>query len=324
MKTRVLLRIIISLFICFLVSQTNAYAVGQSLSIYPPVIEVQTQPPASPVVPIIIQNNNEEDIELKVELIPIKQLGEAGDISIVPEMSDKGFYKYYKDKVQILSDGKKTSTIRLQALESKELELNINLVKGDPPGDFYYAVTFMSIASGPSKTSVVKIPNGIGTNLLLSIGPKDKATGGISQFKTPSFISKGPVEFEIKIHNASKHMIQPSGTIEVSNILGAKQGVVEILPQYILAGSDRYLIDASQLTNEARKNSDNILNPKVIWPEKFLFGLYKAKAKIQLEEKGSEIEAVAYFFAFPVYLFIPPVLGIFVCIGVYLRVRRKV
>lgn len=324
MKSNVLLCIITGLSISFLISQQRVDAAGQSLSVYPPVIEIQTEPPSSPSVPIVIHNNNTEDVMLKIELIPIKQLGEAGDITIVPELSEKGFYKYYKDKVQLLLEGKKVSTIELQALESKELELNVNLAKGDPPGDFYYAVTFISSGSGPSETSIVKIPNGIGTNLLLSIGPKDKSTGGISQFRTSNFTSKGPVDFEIRLHNASKHLIQPTGRIEITNIFGSKQGIIEILPQYVLAGSDRYLVDTIQNSDEAKKLNDTEQIPKVVWPEKFLLGMYKAKAIIQLEANGPTIEAVTYFFAFPLYLFIPLVIIIFSILGIYLKVRKKI
>lgn len=323
MKSKVYFSIITGLFFFLAVCTRETYAQGQSLSIYPPVIEIQTEAPSSPSVPLTIQNNDTEDITLKIELIPIKQQGENGDVTIVPELGNTGFYKYYKDRIQLLVEGKKASTLELEALESKDIELNVNLLKGDPPGDFYYAVTFISEASGPSETSISRIPNGIGTNLLLSIGPKEKSTGGVSRFKAPSFLSKGPVNFELMVHNASKHLIQPSGSIEITNIFGGKEGKVEILPQYILAGGDRFLKDTTQSTNEFKNDTPNIETPIVVWPEKFLFGLYKAKALVKLEDNGPSIEAMTYFIAFPLYFFIPIALTIFIGLGIYLRLRRK-
>jgi hypothetical protein len=55
------------------VAKNNIYAQEQSLSIYPPVIEVQTTPPSSPTVPLIIQSNIEDDVTLKIQLVPFKK-----------------------------------------------------------------------------------------------------------------------------------------------------------------------------------------------------------------------------------------------------------
>jgi hypothetical protein len=300
----------------YLFSVAPSFAQGQSLSIYPPVIEVQTTPPSSPSVPIVIHNNNSDDVVLKIELIPFKTNGISGEVVLMPEEINKGFYPYYRDKIQFLLEAKKTDTISLEALESKEIDLNINLTEGDPPGDYYYSIVFISEANGPSETSVSQIPAGIATNLLLSIGPKDEASGGTSQFKTSSLKSSGPVDFILKLHNASKHLINPTGSIEITNLFGQNVGNVKILPQYILARSDRFLVDDAQVELDT--------NPKVIWPEKFIFGWYKATANIQLEENGSKIKAVTYFFAFPLYFFFPLVIIIFVSLSVYLRVKKKI
>lgn len=310
-------------FLCFRVPQTHAQS--QSLSIYPPVIEVQTTTPSSPSVPIIIQNNDDEDVKLTILLVPIKQFGATGEVRLVPEQMTKGFYSYYRDRIQFLDQGIKTSSIDLLALESKEIVLNINLSKGDPPGDYYYSIVFISDGTSPKETSSTKIPAGLATNLLLSIGPKSEAIGGISEFKTQSFRSKGPVNFNLKVHNGSNHLISPAGSIEIRNMFGSKVGNVEILPQYILGGSDRLLVDDTKSTNSAAlEDQNNDFMPSVLWKEEFLLGWYKATATIMLEENARPIEAVVYFFAFPLYFFIPLAILLFVAISIYLRVRRKI
>lgn len=302
----------------------RAYAQGQSLSVYPPVIEVQSTPPSSPTIPIVIQNNNSEDVRLKIELVPLKTNGTSGEVVLIPEEMNKGFYPYYRDKIQFLIDSKKADTISLQALESKEIELNINLEKGDPPGDFYYSIIFISEGQNPAESSVSSLPTGIATNLLLSVGPKDEASGGISEFSTSSFKSKGPVEFTLKLHNASKHLISPTGNIEITNSFGKPVGAVKLLSQYVLSRSDRYLVDSTQSTSSAQTTTllDSI--PQVIWPEKFLFGWYKATATVQLEENGPTYKAVAYFFAFPLFFFFPLVIVLFIVLSIFLRIRRKI
>jgi hypothetical protein len=291
--------------------------------VYPPVIEVETTPPSSPTAPIVIQNNNSEDLRLKIELIPIKQRGSAGEVVMVPELITSGFYGYYKDRIQFLLDGKKTSTIDLEALEAKEVVLNINLQEGDPPGDYYYAIVFVSSESVQKESSISNIPTGIATNLLLSVGPRGEASGGISEFTTGTFKNSGPVEFSLKLHNASNHLIQPQGYIEIADISGRRVGKVEVLPQYVLSGADRYLIDETQATGEARlayNESDH--KPKIVWGEKFVLGFYKATASIMLEENGKVIQAVTYFIAFPLYLFFALAIVIFIILSVYLRVKK--
>lgn len=316
---------IIIFFLSFLIIFTRqSFAQGQSISIYPPVIEVQTTPPSSPTVPIVIQNNNSEDVVLKIELIPFKTNDISGEVILTPDEINKGFYPYYRDKIQFLEDSKKTTTVSLQALEAKEIELNINLTKGDPPGDYYYSIVFISDTKQSSESSISNIPTGIASNLLLSIGPKDEASGGISQFTTSSFKSKGPVEFTLKLHNASKHLINPTGSIELRNTFGSQVGTVKLLPQYVLSRSDRFLVDTNQSTSSAENTTLLDSNPRVIWPEKFLFGWYKATATIQLEENGPVFRANAYFFAFPLYFFFPIVIVLFVLISIYLRVMKKI
>lgn len=322
---RAIIKAIILCAAIYLANTSSVSAQGQSLSIYPPVIEIQATPPSSPVVKLVIQNNNSEDVALKIELIPLKPNGTTGDVTLMPSLSDKGFYPYYKDKIQFLVDNKKTDTITLQALETREIDLNVNLEKGDPPGDFYYSIVFISSGSQPQDTSVSSIPAGIATNLLLSIGPKSQASGGIAEFTTKGFKSNGPADFYLKLHNASSHLIQPQGTVEIYDIFGRKVGKVTVLPQYILANSDRYLMDQAQATGEARLAFNESTNkPKIVWPEEFLLGLYKAKANIILEENGKKIEAVTYFFAFPTYLFFALTIVLFVIISIYLRVKKKV
>ncbi len=316
--------VITGLLIPFFTYSNTSYAQEQSISIYPPVIEVQTTPPSSPSVPIIIQNNTDTDVSLKIDLVPIKQNGATGIVNLDESLSDKGFYKYYEERTQFLLDDKKVITLDLQPLESREIALNINLSKGDPPGDYYYAVTFLSSGKSLNDASTSRIPNGLATNLLLSIGPKTKSTGGVSEFKTKSFVTHGPVPFELKLHNSSTHLISPTGNVEITNIFGQKVGKLEILPQYILSGSDRYLVDTLQASSEARlayNETDN--TPRVVWQDQFLLGLYKAKASIMLDEKGPKIEAITYFIAFPLYFFIPIVVVIFIGVGIYLRVKRK-
>lgn len=297
-------------------------AQGVSLSIYPPVIQVEATPPSSPTAPIIIQNNEDKQVELQIGLIPFKASGTTGNIQPMPSLLTQGFYPYYKSRIQFLEGDKKTESVKVAPFESKEILVNINLSKGDPPGDYYYSIIFTASGSQAKENSYSQIPVGIASNLLLTVGPKGISSGGISEFSTTTFKTGGPVGFILKFHNASPHLVEPTGEISITNILGKEIGSVRILPQYVLAGTDRYLLDAEQASSGAYLNKAT--TPQIVWPEKFLLGWYKAEASIQLEKNGRWMKASTYFIAFPLYFFIPIVGLVFVALSIYLRVKRKV
>lgn len=298
---------------------------GTSLSIYPPVIEIQTTPPSSPSIPITLQNNLENDVSLAIKLIPFKTDNITGELLLNPEGINEGMYKYYADKIQFLVDGKKTDTLSLQPLEYKDVTLSVNLEKGDPPGDYYFSIVFLNSGSTPGNTSTAQIPTGIGTNLLLSIGPKKPSIGVISEFTTSFFKAKGPVEFNLKLHNASDHLVEPTGQITIHNMLGQTVGAINILPQYLLAKSDRYLVDSLQASPSADLAATlGTKTPFALWPEKFLFGIYKATAKIRLDDNSQPMTRDVYFVAFPLYFFFIITIALFVGISIYLRVKRKI
>lgn len=313
---------ILFLIIPFLLFTKGVRAQGISLGIYPPIIEVQTTPPSSPSTKISIQNFEDNEVTLNIELIPIEMSSDAtGDILFNPQLLKGGFYGYYKGRIQLLEDGKKIDTITLQPQESKQITVNINLQKGDPPGDYYYAIVFLSSGKSLADTSLTSIPAGIATNLLLSVGPKSAAIGGITEFSTSTFKNSGPVEFSLKLHNGSKHLVNPTGKVIISNMLGKEVAKLNILPQYVLTQSDRYLI-GQESSASARLASGE--NPKIIWNEKFLLGFYTATANLRLDENGNIITKRTYFFAFPIYFFFGIAIAFFVLAGVYLRVRKKI
>lgn len=303
---------------------SNVHAQGVSVSLYPPVIKVDTSPPSSPIVPITLQNNKSEDIVLDISLIPLSTNNSTGEIKLLPELASQGFYAYYKERVQFLVDGKKTDKVHLSALERKEIQLNINISKGDPPGDYYYSIVFLNQGTSPQETSVSQLPVGIASNLLLSIGQKGKSTGGIVELSTNRFITKGPVIFSLKLHNASKHLVEPKGYIRIKNMFDQNVGTVNILPQYVLAGKDRYLTDEKQIIDGSNSNVRYTSTPKIVWNESFLLGWYKAEATIKLDDSSAPLYSTTHFLSFPLYLFFPLAIFLFFCISIYLKVKRKI
>lgn len=314
---------IITLF--YLAFTKTSYAQA-ALSVYPPVMEIQTTPPSSPNAPITITNDSKLTASIAIQLIPFSpSKSNDGSITLQPELMNKGFYRYYAERVQFILNDQKINSLTVEPGEKKDIIVNINLEPGDPPGDFYYAIVFLQGGEHIDDASYTQIPIGVTTNLLLSVGPKSKINGGIPEFDTKSFYSKGPVVFNLKLHNASNHLLESTGTISIKNILGKKVGEVKLLPQYVLANSDRYLTDEFNSANIiVAENNIQSQQPVVIWDEKFLLGFYTAEAQVVLEENSIPISTKTYFVAFPLYFFAGIVVVLFITISIYLRVRKKI
>ncbi len=298
-----------------------------SLGIFPSVIEIQATPPSSPETTVAIQNFEDLPAELKIQLLPIKMTDEKnGTIEYLPDNEDS-LPQAIKRKIQILDNGKKINRLTLAPNETRDLTININLDKGDPAGDYYFSLVFLSEGIELSDTNASQIPAGIGTNILVSIGPKLSSSGIISEFKTKPFFSSGPVPFNLLLQNDSPHLIVPTGSITIKNLFGKKIANIKILPQYVLANSERYLVDANQVGTNEKYLSEvakvKVANPIVFWPENFLLGYYKATVAIQLDE-NSTTTASTSFFAFPTYLYFVLIILIFVGISIYLKVKRKI
>lgn len=299
----------------------QAHAQALSIGVYPPVIEVQTTPPSSPSTTITVSNFESLPVQLSIQLIPIRTNRlNNGQIELAPELASKPLYQIVQSRIQVIDNGQKVDSITLDPLEKRDLTLNINTEKGDPPGDFYYALTFISKGIELSQTSTSQIPGGVATNVLLSIGPKTQSTADIEDFSTKSFFESGPVPFHLLVKNTSSHLIAPVGKITITNMLGKEVGSSEVLSQYILADSKRYLVDKDSINHETSKTNNA---PTVIWPEKFLLGAYTAKVTLKLDDTGVTVTKSISFFAFPTYLYFIIFAVLFIGISIYIRVKKR-
>jgi hypothetical protein len=155
---------------------------------------------------------------------------------------------------------------------------------------------------------------GIGTNVLLSIGPKSPSNGHIKEFTGKKFLTRGPTEFSLKVNNESSHYVNTTGNLLIKNIFGQTVGNINFVPANILSGSSRYI--------ESENNSDPNI-PKIIWDEKFLLGIYKAELTLALSDEGPIFKDTITFFAFPVELIGGLLIVILVTIGMIKRARSK-
>ncbi len=310
---------------CYLLlPSTNLYAQEISdsdqfsLGIFPTVIEINADPPAIINSNINIENQSENELHLNLMIRFFKPKENSnGQIELLSEGEIYGPDPTFRQKIKILEDKREIKDITFKPFEAKNLTLEIILNRGDPVSDYYFSVIFISKAEDIHETSGSQIVGGIGTNVILSVGKKGKITGEIREFSAPRVVFSGPIPFTLLVRNNSQRYIVPEGNITIKDMFGRKAGQLNILPQYILANSDRFMNASDQ------ESISTLHGPALIWPEKFLLGLYTATAHVRLAQDGPVFETKISFLALPLYIIAVISFFALVLIGIWIKVVRK-
>ena len=277
-----------------------------------------------------IQNFGETSLTLSISLKPFTASeSENGEVLFQNDLADFPDPSLFS-KVQILDGSVPIQKITLSAEQKKDLTLKINLPKNQQKGDYIFSIIFSSSPANPTNNSSSLASAGIATNVLLSVGPLGKTQGILEKFSGPSFVTKGPLPFTVRLKNTSDHYISPTGIIVIKNMFGQKIGKVELLPVNILANSVRRMPDSLQSGAAKDKDYEKIKNvvekndlPVAVWPEKFLLGPYTATLNIALSQDGPFFTKNIYFFAFPAEYMLGIILIIALVVFIVLRVRKK-
>jgi hypothetical protein len=289
-------------------SGANAQSLG--IGIYPPVLQIDTTPPASVKATINVANQTDQSATYNIFLEPFtagnKYNGEPDFDSAL--ISD---YKNFFSKVQVFDGSHAVENITLAPKQKKSLTLHIGLAKNDKPQDYYFSVLFVSSVKDTGGGSVSSARGGVGTNVLVSVGPKQPAAGLIDSFKTSGFQSSGPVKFDLLVKNTGSSYFAPKGSVLIRDMFGKTVGQVSILPVNVLAGSKR-LVPSSKNTT--------LTHPQVVWNQKFLLGFYTATATLSLSDQGPLVRKTTTFFAFP----IEGILGILICLLIMVAIFKRV
>lgn len=305
--------------VCYLLFPKVSAAEEQSifsLGVYPPVIAIDAKVPSKIETTISIQNRSAKKELLEISLRPFKPtLDGSGQIEYLEEESR---FDSVKKGLRFYDHESEVTKIALGPYENKDLKLEVTLDAKVVQGDHYFSIIFTPIKEAQSTTSSSSIITAIATNVILSIGEKSNTLGNIINFSVPTVVLNGPVPFVLLVENQSLHYIVVRGRISIYDMFGRDVGRVDILPQYVLSTTKKYLTDTISATSSA-----NIHHPKLIWPRKFLFGVYNAQLVAKLSEDGPTFKTSIYFIAFPAYLILLLSLIAFFALGLYIGVMNK-
>ena len=284
---------------------------GLSLGVYPPLVQIEANPGVLVKTPIIIQNLGDNTVNLQISLKPFTTSSkENGEIEYPTDSISKELEAIFK-KIQILDKDEPIENITLSPKQRKTINLKIDLAKDDITSDYYFSIIFISnpeLSSG-IKNNLTTTSAGIASNIILSVGKKDKPKGIIEEFFASSFLEKGPVVFKVRVKNTGSSVITPKGIILIKNMFNQTVGKVDLLPVNILAQTTRKIPDSSTLNFS-----------EAIWPESFLLGAYTATLNISLSEEGPVFSRTIRFFGFPTQLAV----GVFIAIAIVLTIRNRI
>ena len=263
--------------ICFLIFNIDkTTAAGLSLSINPPVIQIQISPPAIVNRPITIENHGEEAVTLKILYKPfVADKGESGEVVYESDNNTLIF-----EKIKVRDDNEAIEKVVIAPKQNKTLNLYVDIPKSETLSDYYFSIIFISEDTSGDTLNQSGISGGIATNVLLSIKNEETSIGSIVEFSSPRFLEKGPVPFKIRLKNESKHFITPDGEILIRNIFGKTIGQVKLDPVNILADTTR--------------------KEELLWKNGFMFGLYTATLSINILDNDPALVKTIRFLVIPI------------------------
>jgi len=308
------IKTLILTLLLILTSSSKANAQEISVGIDPSILQIEAKGPSLVKSPIQIENQSNQNVTYSIFLVPFK----ASNLANGQPEFERGLLDSYKDifgRIKISDENGTLTQISLAPKQRKDLTFSVRLNDGEPPRDYYFSVVFISEAINESdKQSFVGARAGIGTNVLLSIGPKSPTKGYIEEFSTDKFSTAGPKNFRLKVKNESSHYVNTSGNVLIKNMFGQTVGNINLVPANILSSSDRFI--------ESEDNKDSS-NPRIIWNEKFLLGVYKAELTLALSEEGPIYKDTITFFAFPIELIGGLLIVLLVTTGMIKRARSR-
>ncbi len=315
-------------FVVLVIFPTKAGAAGVSLGIFPPILQIQANPPTDIKSKIMIENSGSEPMNLDIGIKPFTASSkENGQVTYPADYSSLLADPFIFQKMQLLNGNTPINSITLSPGQKKELTLEILLPQNEIKGDYYFSIIFISSASNQINSNISGATAGIATNVLLSVGPEGPTRGDIEEFSAPTLVTKGPVPFTVKIKNTSDHFITPKGNIIIKNMFGQTVGKVDLLPVNILSQTVRAIPDSLQSPSSSPAASLksyflSLTSPSAVWPETILFGPYTATLTIALSDQGPLFKRTISFYAFPIESLLGILAVILILIIIITRVKR--
>lgn len=185
---------------------------------------------------------------------------------------------------------------------SEDITFTITVPRNAEPGSHFGVMFFKAVAANQPK-GALQVGTQVGTLVLVTVPGNHLEKGNIVGFSTPSFIQRGPVNFDIKFQNSGTVYFEPKGVITVKNIFGKIVALVPIQGDVVLPTGERDIY--------------------ITWPTQFLLGPYSAVATIYDGDGNILTTESTTFFALPIWYIVGFIVLFFVLFAIFRFLKTR-
>lgn len=264
---------------------------AQAFSISPPLIELNADPGQTVKASITFTNVSNDELLIKTQVNDFGPKDETGEPNIIFEDVENTPYSL---RQWVISP----PPFKINAHESKTIDFPIQVPAQAEPGGHYAVIRFTG-SSPALEESGVALTASIGSLVLLQVSGDIQSNAQLTEFysaspgagrtsESRSVFESGPITFVQRIENNGNIHFKPTGTVEITNILGRTVGTLRV--------------------NGEPTNPDD--QPKSILPKsirrfeqtldkKWMFGRYTATIKLSYGQGQQPLEQTITFWVIP-------------------------
>ncbi len=305
-------------------------AQGASLSIWPPILTIMSQPGKTITQVYKIQNNGDPVI-LNSLILPFVASGENGNISLIDcqkveviSCESLSWFSFQNANLAL------NQAFFLGSGKTQEVVLKISIPDYAAEGDYYHTLLFTTQASSAYEPNRSRTSLTIGSNILITISKDGNPVRtikpiefsahqvfsfGFFRFSLPIFDSFAQIPVKLRVQNTGQAFTAVSGQISLTGFPGLKS-LYQLPSQNILAGTTRLLTasPSGELNYNFHQNT-------LLLPKGFYLGRYRLTAKLENEEGEKEIKI--FFYALPLKISF-----LFLCLTTafmiyYFKIKKK-
>lgn len=261
-----------------------------SLTIAPPLFQINLQPGETWSSGITVVNNNRYDITLFANPVLFEPRGESGTpVFLRPSLSNDGTFATDESTLAGWITVPQTG-FTIPSEQTYVLPISIKVPEGAAPGGHYAAVLIGNRApEGNSKESTVNVTSSIASLIFLSVAGDVVEKGWVREFSTErSVYQNASARFSLRFENQGNVHLVPQGNIVIYNMFGKQRGVIPVNQ------NQNY---GSVLPGSVRKYDFTWESDAGIWD----IGRYKAEATISYgKDRRQNALSTIYFYVLPV------------------------
>lgn len=286
-----------------------------ALELWPPLLEVMIQPGKSITQVFELTNTGSSDLTLTSKVVPFEPLGSDGQIKLLENfpnnqqltLSSERFFSFQNADLAL------GDTFTLKAGQHRQIVLKISISPEQAEDDHYFTLLFENLSSFPSSGFTGESTAGaqiqVGANILLTISRRGlpTLTASLTDFSLANPLvcirnlclidSLTPPIFNLRVANTSSAFFKSFGTISTTGWFNQKF-IRDLLPENILANSERRLRCALTLPGSDSQNTITY-SPTTCRPgNQFYFGLYQTELTVK-SESADLTSGSLHWFSFP-------------------------